>query len=539
MFNIDTIGTLLLLVIATNLLYGFATFAKNRKGASNKLFFGVILGVTVWCLAMVVFRATTDFGLAIFTAQLLYAAATFIPFIFLYFSFTFPEEKIILKKWQRYLVPVPFIVVLAISVWPDLLIKTIQFVPNSENIIVFNQFYHAIYGIYIMGYFSWSYLNLYNRYKISTGIVRAQTEFVILGTLISTIIGLITNLILPFFGIFALNWLGQIAVVVMVALISYAILKHHLFNVDVIAAELFTFALWGAVLLRVAISNEPKERLGNVGLLFATIILGIFLIRAVRREVSSREKIEKLAKELEAANGQLQELDRQKSEFVSIASHQLRSPLTAIKGYSSMLLEGSFGKLTKKVEGAVHTVFDSSQSLVVVIDNFLNLSRIEQGRMTYDFVPTELKEYVRGIVNQLLPNAEKKGLKVTYEAPEKIDFTVNIDPDKMRQVILNIIDNSIKYTPTGWLKVALSRTVGGDISITVSDSGIGMSERTIAKLFKKFSRADNANKTNASGSGLGMYLAAQIMEAHGGAVRAESDGEGKGSRFIIEFPHKG
>jgi signal transduction histidine kinase len=318
-------------------------------------------------------------------------------------------------------------------------------------------------------------------------------------------------------------------------IITYAIAEDRLFNLKVIMAQLFVLALWIFIFVRAYLSTNLGDQISNWALLAVTIFVGILLIRSVAQEVRQREKIEKLAKDLETANEKLTLLDKQKSEFVSIASHQLRSPLTAIKGYSSMLLEGSFGKLTKKIAGAVHTVYESSESLVLVIDNFLNLTRIEQGRMTYEKSPTDLKALTEHIVAQLLPNVEKKGLKISFEGSDKVDFTKEVDPNKVQQVILNMIDNAIKYTPTGSIQVKIDQTVGGKITIVISDTGIGMSEATVAKLFQKFSRADDASKTNAGGTGLGMYLASEIMHAQGGAVRAESDGLGKGSRFIIEF----
>lgn len=538
-FNLDIIGSLLLLVVGVNLVYGIYVFFSDRRGISNRIFFGVVLSVTAWCASMIFYRGFHDLALSTLFARYLYAVATIIPFIFLYFSFTFPEERYKFSWWQKWLIPILPAIVVFVSLMPGFLVKSVIFTSGEENIIVFDTGLHLLYAFYIVNYFGWAYLNLYLKYRKTKGVVRAQTSFVILGTLVSTIIGVVTNLVLPLFGIFAFNWAGQVAVVVMVALISYAILKHHLFSVRVVTAELFTFALWGAVLVRVLASNDAKSQLGDFGLLIATVILGVFLIRGVRKEVESREHIEKLAGDLELANTRLQELDRQKSEFVSIASHQLRSPLTAIKGYSSMILEGSFGEIGDKVRGAVDRVFQSSQTLVVVIENFLNLSRIEQGRMSYEFAPVDMRGLAKQVVDQLSLNASKKSLNLSYavhpEEPESsTSFTVKVDKEKMRQVLLNLLDNSIKYTPSGSVRVLVELGQPNGVRVTIADTGIGMSKATQEKLFKKFSRADGAGKINAGGAGLGLFLAAELMHAHNGKIWAESDGEGKGSRFIIQ-----
>ena len=164
---------------------------------------------------------------------------------------------------------------------------------------------------------------------------------------------------------------------------SIAILKHHLFNIKVIATELLIFSLWIFILIRLLLSNTPQEIWINGGLFLATIILGLFLIRSVIKEVSQREKIEKLAEKLSLANEQLKdnneklkELDRMKTEFVSMASHQLRTPLTAIKGYSSMLLEDFFGEIKGRVREAVDIVYQSGGNKILFPNNhYLYLAR--------------------------------------------------------------------------------------------------------------------------------------------------------------------
>lgn len=248
----------------------------------------------------------------------------------------------------------------------------------------------------------------------------------------------------------------------------------------------------------------------------------------------SNKKLAQTNSDLNLANNKLKELDRQKTEFVSIASHQLRSPLTAIKGYSSMMLEGSFGELGKKANDAVHVIFQSSQKLVMVIEDFLNVTRIELGSMKYTMETIDLADVTKKVVGELEMIIKNKGLTLDFNTDE-VDSKVNADSGKIAQVIGNIIDNAAKYTPEGGIKVSVVR-LGDMVRFQSEDTGIGMEAEVIPKLFQKFIRADGAGKTNIIGTGLGLYVAKQIVEAHGGKIWAESDGPGKGSRFIVELP---
>ncbi len=283
-----------------------------------------------------------------------------------------------------------------------------------------------------------------------------------------------------------------------------------------------------------------------ISVLILIILVLFYLIirlwsRRLKVETSQREQIEKLLKELGksndklwVANEKLKDLDKQKTEFVSIASHQLRSPLTAIKGYSSMVLEGSFGEISDKVREAVDRVFQSSQRLVLVIEDFLNISRIELGTMKYEWSDFDLREVVETVVRETRHTVEKNGLKLFFEYDTNLKYVVHGDLGKISQVVSNMLDNAMKYTKQGSIKVMLEKKVG-KVRFAVKDTGIGIGEETMPKLFEKFSRASDAGKTNIAGTGLGLYVAKEIVTAHKGKIWAESEGVGKGSTFIVEI----
>ena len=263
------------------------------------------------------------------------------------------------------------------------------------------------------------------------------------------------------------------------------------------------------------------------------IVLGYQLIKSVKKEIKQREQLEILSEQLLSANEKLKELDKLKTEFISLATHQIRSPLTAIKGYASMILDGSYGELPPKVKEAVDIIMQSSANLAVTIEDFLNVSKIESGGMQYEKVNFDIGEMANSMTKGIAINAEKKGLKISYHDDGKGPYIINGDQEKLRQVILNFIDNAIKYTKQGSVEVSVIR-VGNKINFAVKDTGMGMTNETKNKLFHKFSRGDG-QRMNTTGSGLGLYLAKEIAKAHGGEVGVESEGPMKGSVFYMHI----
>ena len=242
-----------------------------------------------------------------------------------------------------------------------------------------------------------------------------------------------------------------------------------------------------------------------------------------------------LYEELQNANKKLKSLDKLKSEFLSLASHQFRSPLTAINGYTSMLLEGDFGVVSEKQKEIIDRVFESGKHLAKTVEDFLNVSKIDQNGMKYVMQPFDFEKVTHDLVNDLSIIANKKGLKLTFENDNKQPYTVNGDMEKIRQVISNLIDNSVKYTKEGSVKVQLSKDEKlKKIHLSISDTGMGITPEIKQTLFRKFARGEGS-KLNTTGSGLGLYLARVIMEVHKGKIWVESEGVGKGSQFFVEI----
>lgn len=246
------------------------------------------------------------------------------------------------------------------------------------------------------------------------------------------------------------------------------------------------------------------------------------------------EENQQVLKQLKKSNEKLRALDEAKDEFISMASHQLRTPLTSIKGYLSMLIEGDLGKLTKAQQSALKEAFGSSQRMVFLIADFLNVSRMKTGRFVIDPKEMDLVTTVQEELTQLKDMAGAKDITIVYAPPHEIPH-VMLDDNKIRQVMMNMVDNAIYYTPNGGsITIQLYHTAE-EIIFKVIDTGIGVPKSEQHKLFTKFFRAGNARKARPDGTGLGLFMAQKIIVEQGGAVIFESV-EGKGSTFGFRFP---
>jgi len=330
---------------------------------------------------------------------------------------------------------------------------------------------------------------------------------------------------------------GLFGMPVFVALLTFIMVRYQLFKAKVLATEALVVGLGILIISQMFVRKLEDVLVIAVVTLIITLFLGVLLIRSVKSEIEQRKKLESLTKDLEQANTRLKELDKVKSEFVSIASHQLRSPITAIRGYTSLLLEGSFGKFPIKAREALERIDVSAKHMTISIEDYLNVSRIESGNMKYEFSDFNLKEEVSNVCDDVRPSALKKGLVLLFRSDLKSRAIVNADLNKVVQISHNLINNSLKYTPKGTITVFLrDNTQQKRIYVDVIDTGVGMTEETISSIFQKFTRAKDASKVNTAGTGLGLFVALKMAEAMGGTITAHSEGEGKGSRFTLELP---
>ncbi len=245
------------------------------------------------------------------------------------------------------------------------------------------------------------------------------------------------------------------------------------------------------------------------------------------------EENQRVLRQLKVSNKKLKELDETKDDFISMASHQLRTPLTSVKGYISMVLEGDAGKINQKQQEMLGQAFFSSQRMVYLIADLLNVSRLKTGKFIIEPIPVNLSEMVAQELSQLQETAASHSLTIAYDKPKKFPELM-LDETKTRQVIMNFVDNAIYYTPSGGkIEVQLAEKQGM-VELRVKDNGIGVPKSEQPHLFTKFYRAGNARKARPDGTGLGLFMAKKVVVAQGGSLVFESH-EGKGSTFGFIF----
>lgn len=230
-------------------------------------------------------------------------------------------------------------------------------------------------------------------------------------------------------------------------------------------------------------------------------------------------------------------IDRMKTEFISLASHQLRTPLTAIKWLLEMLLGGDAGTLTSSQTEYIKNISLSNERMIALVNSLLNISRIESGRLSVEPMPTKLPELVTNTIKEVQSKANEKKIEIRFEADPNLP-TVNIDPKLIGEVYLNLLTNSVNYTGTGGVVRVVIGMNSTQIVSQVIDNGIGIPENQKNRVFERFFRADNAVKFRPDGTGLGLYLIKEIVEASGGNMWFEST-EGKGSTFYFSIPISG
>ena len=513
-----------------NFILGFLILVKNPKKPLSIAFSVFSFTTVLWIFSNFIF----SYYQSVFILESQYALGAIIMPLALIWVYILIDGKINAKK-------IIYILVLGVILSSAVYINGIfisNLIINNNSVVIIKGPLFDYYSIYIPGFLVFFIITLIlgiRNTKIT--INKVQLWFTLWGVVLFAGISVFVGFILPLFNVILVAPYDAQSSLFFVAFSAYAILKHKLFNLKVISTELLTGGIWIFLLVKILLSESFTDVVINLTLLLLMIILGTLLMKSVNKEVESREKIELLATDLEKANVRLTELDRQKSEFVSFATHQLRAPLTAMKGYASLILEGDMGAITAETKQAVSRIFESTNTLASIVDDYLNITRIELGTMKYVFDTVDLKHLIEDVIGELKPNIDKSPVKFTFEAENSgTDYRITADRDKLKQVIANLIDNSIKYTPQGSVSVSLTLDHPRHKFIfALKDTGIGIASETLPRLFQKFSRAGNANKTNIKGTGLGLFVAKEIVEAHHGVIRAESPGEGKGSSFIVEF----
>lgn len=519
--------------IIISLFFGVFVFVKSKRSLASWILLFISIVFSLWASLSLIVWTSFDSRTISFFWSFFEVLSVLFYFLIFYFTYVFIEGKDISfgNKLASFFV---FVVVLIVS-------STSYYVAGFNAVVcesIENDFF--LYFIYLLKALA-SILTVllifvkYFKYR-EDKIKKVRIFFVGLGSILLLLSFLVTqysaNLI---FSDYQIEFYGLFAITVFMGFLAYLIVKYQAFDIKLLGTQ----ALVAGLVILIGAELFFVESTINTVLVLITLAIsigfGYMLIKSVKSEVERKEQLQKMSDELARKNDQLRKLDNAKSEFISIASHQLRTPLTAIKGFISLLLEGSYGKLQSNHQEVLNKVYLSNERLIGLVEDLLNISRIESGRMEYKYDNWSIEKLCSEITDTFLIRAKERNLYLDYKKPEHELPMVMTDGSKLREVISNLVDNALKYTQRGGVSIRLSQE-GENIQVSITDTGIGIPQEELPYLFSKFSRGKDTNRLNTGGTGLGLYVGKSIVEALGGKIWAESEGAGKGSRFIVEIP---
>ena len=506
---------------------GIFVFFSNKQAILNRLFFLFTFCVSIWLLGtFLMFISLTD-EQRIFWDRIGYLGVVLIPITLYHFGIVFTDRKT--QKallYAGYALSALFLLTSQTNLFVDGL-YSYEWGYHTQA-----RSFHSLFLVFFVFYVSLFALNIYRHSLLAKGLDQTRTRYVLL---FAAMIPLGAFAFLPAYGI-NLPPFSYLAGVGGTLILAYAILKYQLMEIKVFLTEMLVAIIVFLLLLQFFTAQSAFEYSWKGGLLVAFLAAGYLLIKNIMNEIKQRE-------ELERTYAKLKELDQAKSEFISIASHQLRTPLTAIKGYISMILEGSYGTLNGTQEGPMKSVFESNERLIRLVNDLLNISRIESGRIDMKWEKKNIEDVIKGVIEEIGIKAQEKKLKLVFEKPEEPIPQVNLDEEKIRNVLLNILDNAIRYTKKGKITIRAYQKQkqedsqkNGGVVVEVKDTGDGMTQEELSHLFESFSRGGAGTRVSTEGAGLGLYIAKQFMKLHNGKIWAESQGKGEGSTFFIELP---
>lgn len=519
--------------IVVLLLGIFILFKSKENRLAGKIFFLISITFFIWVLVEgTIWFLYNSMGM-MFLWSLLGILYALMHILSLCFVYAFIDKKDISLK-KKY--------ILALLLLPIILLAPTKYSLTGFDITncqaMENSFF--IGCRYLIGIVSivWIIAFLHSRYKKAERESKKQIlllGFGILSFLLlfswSEITGSLTqNFTITQYGLFGMP--------VFMAFLVYLIVQYKVFNIKLLAAQ----ALVVATVILIGsqfffIQNNTNRYLTGITLALVAVF-GWWLAASVKREVQQKEELQVLAKKLDKANRDLEELDEAKDNFLSMAAHELNTPIAAIEGYLSMIIDEKMGgAIPEKAMGYLKNIFFSAQRLAGLVKNLLNVSRIESNRIHLLYAEAQLEDVIDQAITEIKIKADEIGHKLTFEKPAKKLPKTWIDIERIVEVIINIVGNAIKYTdPPGKITVT-THTDGDKIVIAIEDNGRGISKERDGHIFEKFAQGDIL-KDQVKGTGLGMFITKNLIELHSGKIwfKSSTDEKDHGTTFYVSLP---
>jgi len=542
MINFDIILIILYGVTFSVFALGFLVYINQSREVSNRLFFLLTSSLFLWSIGIILRFKVISY---LFVAQRLsFAGGGLSAGLFFWFTYYFPNQnRQRFPRWLVYVVSVLSVCVLTLSlVFPELLIDERIFGGQVISRTTDGFVYYVAFILIIVGA---GISNIVYKYRYLTGKEKDQVRFFLVGMILTSVTILMTNLLLPLITNSSDSALfGPINSAIFVAISVYAITRKGLFKLKVVATQGLVMFLLFIIAVRFFLEQDFNAKLFDIGLFVFFMVAGLLLISSVMHEFNQREEVEKLATELQKANNELKALDQMKDELVSIASHELRTPATAIKSYLWMALNKQKDNLNEDLARYIGRAYASSDRLIDLVNDMLSTSRLEGGRIELELGEHDIVLLTQVYIDELQARALERNLSLSLIKPTAPLPLVVVDEEKYAEIIINLVGNSLKYSNEGSITVHFELAdkksphdvkVGSQsyIWVHVTDTGRGIAKEDIPRLFKKFGKLEKGSFVRAAetgGTGLGLYITKGLVGLHGGQIWIESE-LGKGSTF--------
>ena len=526
---------LIMLVVAVlvDLFLAVAVYRSNPTSATNRIFSLLTVCTMLWLVVTYIVRLPELLPQSLFLHRLGIFFAAPMSALFFLLAHTMPAERVQLGRRMYLAIIVATLGMMATNLSPYAFV----------SISIINGVSQPQPGLGLLPFSIlstlFSLLTIYwlvRTYLRSTGGVRKQVGLVLSGILIMLALIIATILFpiiihgstrfLAFTPLYALAFLGMTA---------YAITEYQLFNIKVLVTQAATLVLGVVLFARLFGEATVNAQIIDGLVLVVVAIFGFFLVRSVKREVSQREKIQKLAEQLQITN------ERQEG-LLHFIGHEVKGFLTKAEGALAALLDGDFGVLSGELRPFVSEALKETRNGVTSVSDILKAANQKKGTVEYTKAPFDLKALVVEAVEKARLTAEGKGLKLSLYTDESQTYILTGDKVQMADHVLrNLIDNALAYTPTGSINVSLERVRGDALGkemfvIKVKDTGVGINETDRPLLFAEGGHGKESQKVNVHSTGYGLFIAKNVVEAHSGTIRVDSAGPGHGSMFVVELP---
>lgn len=515
----------------TALWVGIFVLIRSEFSLAGKKLFAMTLTFSLWTLTNLFAWASNNILWIIFLWTFFSVLYVLIYYFSLEFIYAFIHQKGLLFKQKI----TALILMLPILYFASTTFNISGFdASNCEATFplskVFDRYYYFLglfFFFWIIWTVFWGWKKAEERMKKQILILGASVGFFLLAFFV-------TGYLASYLGDWYLEQYGLFGMVFFLGALAYLMVKFSAFNVKLAGAQALASIIVVLIGAQFAFIRTPMNRWLNGITFVLALVFGWILVRSVKKEIKTREEIELVSEKLAAAYAKLKKLDNAKTEFISIASHQLRTPLTSIKGFMSMVMGGDYGQVPKAFVSPLEKIYVSNERLIKLVEDLLNISRIETGRLVFAFNQNDAGKITQEVFDTMFIVAKNRNLKLEYDPPKTVIAPFMFDSVKIREVFSNLVDNALKYTKQGWVRISLTET-DEKVVFCVADSGMGIAKDELQYIFEKFQRGQEAGTVQSEGTGLGLYVCQKIVDAHKGRIWVESNGVGQGSQFYVEL----